>query len=149
MEIRVMNKADIPEVLEIEHLSFSTPWTEGMFASELNNPKCRYFTAVERDSILGFAGVFMVLDEGYINNIAVAPQARCRGVGSLLMSTLIEYARSIELSFLTLEVRETNNSAISLYSSLGFIEVGKRRGYYEHPKEDAVLMTYRINPEKA
>ena len=82
-----------------------------------------------------------VLDEGYINNIAVSPSYRRRGVASALMDRLIDSARGLSLAFLTLEVRCGNHAAISLYEKYGFERVGLRRGYYEKPREDALLMT--------
>lgn len=147
MEISIMDKSDIPAVLEIENASFSVPWTEGMFISELDNTRCLYITAKENGKLLGFAGMSSILDEGYVNNIAVAPSYRRRGIGRRLMSALIEYSYRLSLSFLTLEVRESNTEAISLYSGLGFVLSGKRNGYYERPKENALLMTLSIKPE--
>mgnify|MGYP000854046821 CR=1 FL=1 len=144
MEIALMSKLDIPQAVEIERVSFSVPWTRAMFISELDNPLCLYYTAREAERLLGYAGMLSILDEGYVNNIAVAPEARRRGIGALLIKTLIKTARCLSLRFLTLEVRQSNRAAISLYSGLGFKKTGIRRSYYERPREDAVLMTLYI-----
>lgn len=144
MEIVLMTRLDIPRALEIEGSSFSVPWSRAMFISELDNPHCIYYAAKKDGMLLGYAGMFSILDEGYVSNIAVAPEARRCGTGTLLMKTLINTARRLDLSFLTLEVRQSNRAAISLYSGLGFEKTGLRRGYYERPREDAVLMTLYI-----
>ncbi len=144
MEILLMSKLDIPQAIEIEKASFSVPWTRAMFISELKNPLCLYYAAKENEKLLGYAGMLSILDEGYVNNIAIAPQERLRGIGTLLMITLIKTAHCLSLTFLTLEVRQSNRAAISLYSKLGFTKSGIRRGYYERPGEDAVLMTLYI-----
>ena len=141
MDILVMRKAHIPLALKVEWQSFPVPWTENMFISELDNPNTFYCMAIEDDVLLGYAGMSWVLDEGYVNNIAVGTEAREKGIGSALLSALIYKAWDLKLSFLTLEVREHNQPAIALYSRLGFSAVGKRRGYYERPTEDAILMT--------
>ena len=141
MNITAMNLSDIGQAVMLERLCFSMPWSEAMFVSELNNPACSYFAAYDNGMLIGFTGMLAVLDEGNVLNIAVHPMYRRQGVGRALLNALIAKAGSQNLAFLTLEVRESNKAAISLYEKLGFTRVGIRRDYYERPKEDAVLMT--------
>ena len=95
---------------------------------------------------LGYAGVNTVLDEGYINNVAVAPQFRRQGVADELIAALVRFGRA-KLAFLTLEVRASNAPAIALYAKHGFREAGRRKNYYDDPKEDAILMTLEFDHE--
>ena len=91
--------------------------------------------------MLGYVGMMYVLDEGYISNVAVAPEARRRGVGRALITELLRRADEKALAFVTLEVRPSNEAAIALYSAFGFEPVGRRKNYYDKPSEDALLMT--------
>lgn len=134
---------------EIERLCFSTPWTEEMLAGELTNPHAVYAVALNHVRVLGYAGMHAVVDEGYITNVAVHPDARRQGIGNALVQTLVGYGRDTGLAFLTLEARAGNREAITLYTSCGFEEVGRRSGYYEEPKEDAVLMTLWLKERHA
>ena len=141
MELVKLTEAHIPQMVELEKICFSLPWTADMIRSELNNPSCLYLAAVDGDTLVGYIGVQTVLDEGYINNVAVRPEYRRRGLAAALISLLINEARTIGLAFMTLEVRESNAPAIALYEKLGFTTVGRRKKYYEKPREDAILMT--------
>ena len=141
MELIKLTEAHIPQMVELEKICFSMPWTADMIRSELNNPSCLYLAAVDGDTLVGYIGVQTVLDEGYINNVAVRPEYRRRGIAAALISLLAEQARAIGLAFMTLEVRESNAPAIALYEKLGFTTVGRRKNYYEKPREDAILMT--------
>ncbi|MBR6522754.1 MAG: ribosomal protein S18-alanine N-acetyltransferase [Oscillospiraceae bacterium] len=147
MELVKLTEAHIPQMVELEKTCFSLPWTADMIKSELNNPSCLYLAAVDGDTLVGYIGVQTVLDEGYINNVAVRPEYRRQGIAAALISLLVEQARAIGLAFLTLEVRENNAPAISLYEKLGFTTVGKRKNYYEKPREDAILMTIFFTKE--
>ena len=137
-----LTEALLPRVLELEKLCFSLPWSREAFLPELHDPGCRWLAVLKNGTVIGYAGMRAVLDEGYISNIAVDPEYRRQGVGQALMEALLAEGRRRELSFLTLEVRVSNSPARRLYARLGFREVGLRPGYYERPKEDAVLMTY-------
>lgn len=141
MTIREMDLTHLVRAEALEKECFSMPWSMEMFLAELNDPHCLYFAAEEGDRLIGYAGMQYVLDEGYINNIAVAADFRRRGVASALMDRLISAAKELSLAFLTLEVRRSNASAIALYEKYGFERVGLRRDYYSLPREDAVLMT--------
>ena len=147
MELVKLTEAHIPQMVELEKICFSLPWTADMIRSELNNPSCLYLAAVDGDTLVGYIGVQTVLDEGYINNVAVRPEYRRRGIAAALISLLIDEARAIGLAFMTLEVRESNAPAIALYEKLGFTTVGRRKNYYEKPREDAILMTIFFTKE--
>lgn len=126
---------------ELEKRCFSLPWSLAAVKEELKNPAGCYFGAFAGGGLIGYAGMQVILDEGYITNIAVSPEHRRGGVADRLMAELAALARKRELSFLTLEVRESNHPAIGLYKKYGFAAVGMRPGYYDQPKEDAVIMT--------
>lgn len=147
MELVKLTADHIPQMVELEKICFSLPWTADMIRSELNNPSCLYLAAVDGDTLAGYIGVQTVLDEGYINNVAVRPEYRRRGIAAALISLLIDEARAIGLAFMTLEVRESNAPAIALYEKLGFTTVGRRKNYYEKPREDAILMTIFFTKE--
>ena len=147
MELVKLTEAHIPQMVELEKICFSLPWTADMIRSELNNPSCLYLAAVDGDTLVGYIGVQTVLDEGYINNVAVRPEYRRKGIAAALISLLINEARAIGLAFMTLEVRESNAPAIALYEKLGFTTVGRRKNDYEKPREDAILMTIFFTKE--
>ncbi|NLV49073.1 MAG: ribosomal protein S18-alanine N-acetyltransferase [Clostridiales bacterium] len=136
-----MEPLHIKQAMNIENSSFSSPWTEKMFSDELKNPLSIYMGAFSGSTLLGYAGMQCVLDEGYIGNIAVDPTFRRQGIASALLNKLESEARDMCLSFITLEVRESNTGARALYESRGYEYTGRRRGYYERPSEDALLMT--------
>lgn len=137
-----MDRELIPQIAELERLSFSVPWTEEMLLEELESMTSSVIAAVDNErNVLGYASLTVVLDEGYINNIAVQRKYRRMGLGSDLLGVFIRFAQAQNLSFLTLEVRDTNLAARSLYGKFGFREVGRRKNYYDKPCEDAILMT--------
>ncbi len=142
MEITAMRVSDIPEVVKIEIASFANPWSAEMFEQEMLLG--RYFVARENNRVVGYAGYQKVLDEGHINNLAVKAEARRRGIARLLIGKIIEECQGEGIKSLTLEVREKNLAAQNLYRSLGFSIAGKRKGYYQDPVEDAILMTRRF-----
>lgn len=141
MKIEKMTSAHLDRVCEIEKMCFSHPWSRKSLESELSNETSLFFAALENNEVVGYIGMSVVLDEGYIFNVAVDENFRCRGVGSALVGELITYSKKNNFSFVTLEVRKSNENAAALYSKFGFIKVGERRDYYSNPKEDAVLMT--------
>lgn len=134
----------LPQAAALEKVCFSMPWSEELLRRALADPHQLWLGAVTGERLLGYAGMQTVLDEGYIDNIAVDPAFRRRGVASALLGRLIEIARGEGLAFLTLEVRKSNLGAIALYERFGFRRVGRRRGYYEKPREDAILMTVTL-----
>ncbi len=137
----------LPAVLELERVCFSLPWSREAFLPELRDPSCFWLAVLTEDDLAGYAGMRTVLDEGYISNIAVAPVLRRQGVGQSLVEALIREGERRQLSFLTLEVRMGNAPARRLYERMGFREVGVRPGYYEKPREDALLMTRYYHEE--
>lgn len=143
-----MGFRDISAVVAIESQSFTHPWTYWLFFQELFSPQRYYIVAEKERKIVGYAGMGWVLGEGHITTIAVEEKERCAGIGSTLLDNIISEALNVGLIFLTLEVRESNIPAQKLYKKFGFQIEGKRRGYYDSPKEDAVIMTlYLRRPE--
>lgn len=137
-----MTAAHLDEIADLERICFSVPWSRNMLAEELDNACAAFLAAVdETGRVVGYAGLMVVLDEGYITNVAVHPDFRRRGIAQKLLDVFENFAKANKLAFLTLEVRESNYGAIALYGSRGYRGVGRRKNYYEHPKEDAVIMT--------
>ena len=137
-----MNTSHIPQVEEIERACFPDPWSKKLLEDLLAEEHARTLAAVAGDgAVLGYVSLSWVLDEGYINNVAVRPDCRRMGIATALLEALRRQGAEKGLSFLTLEVRESNRGARALYAGLGFAEAGQRRGYYLHPKEDAIIMT--------
>ena len=148
MNVRIvpMTADHLDEVAELERICFSTPWSRNMLAEELDNQLSAFLVAVDdADRVVGYAGVQVILDEGYITNVAVRPECRRQGVAGKLLQVFLDFARANQLAFLTLEVRASNYDAIALYGSRGFRSVGRRKNYYEHPKEDAIIMTLEFD----
>ena len=144
MHVRIvpMNADHLDEIAESERICFSTPWSRNMLAEELDNA-CSAFLVAEDDAgkVAGYAGLQVILDEGYITNVAVRPECRRNGIAGKLLQVFLDFGQANHLAFLTLEVRASNYDAIALYGSRGFRSVGRRKNYYEHPREDAVIMT--------
>lgn len=128
-------------VAALEQSCFAHPWSRESIGQALNDPQTVVYAALENDAVIGYIGMQFVLDEGYVLNLAVDAAHRRRGVGSALLQTLVTRCKKESFAFLTLEVRESNLAARSLYGSFGFVKVGERKNYYTHPAENAVLMT--------
>ena len=129
----------------LEKKCFSAPWSRDMLEGELHNPHAHYIAAVDGETLVGYGGLHLIIDEAYITNIAVAPAFRRSGIGSRLLERMIRYSVTRGAVFLTLEVRVSNLAAQSMYEKLGFEAAGVRRGYYDNPPEDALIMTRYIN----
>lgn len=136
--IRKAVVADVPAIAALEALCFSLPRDGGAIERAVGD----FTVAVCGGELLGYGDFLAVLDEGYIGNIAVVPEARRRGIGAAILDELIRQGKEKELSFLTLEVRQSNAAAQELYLSRGFDVVGERKNVYERPRENALLMTY-------
>lgn len=134
----------IKEIARLEKECFSTPWSEQTIEDAFKTGT-RFFVAQKDNSVLGYVGISAILDEGYITNVAVFPEARQQGVASALLNSLFKFAKENSLSFISLEVRESNNAAISLYQKFGFKTEGKRKNFYSAPQEDALIMTKRFD----
>lgn len=142
IEVAPMILEDLNEVLEIEALAFSTPWSRNSFLYELlENERAFYLTAKnEYGRVMGYVGMWIVFDEGHITNLATHPQYRRQGVARKLMYELIAASKERGVRYLTLEVRRTNSEAQELYQKLGFVHMGVRRKYYLDNNEDALIM---------
>lgn len=136
-----MDRSHLAGVAELERLCFSAPWNEAMLAEELYNPTASFIVAEDPEGrVLGYAGLHVVLDEGYIDNVAVRPACRRSGIADRLLDVFCRFGQE-HLAFLTLEVRPSNQAAVALYQKHGFSEAGRRKDYYSDPKEDALLLT--------
>ena len=144
-----MNGDHLDEIERLERLCFSRPWNRRMLAEELENQCAAFLVAEAADTgaVLGYAGLLVVADEGYITNVAVFPEYRRCGIAAQILKVYLNFARANDLAFLTLEVRPTNTAAIALYQRFGFEEVGRRRNYYDLPKEDALILTRYFDKE--
>lgn len=141
-DIVPMTGDHLDQVADIEKLCFSDPWSRRMLSEHLENECAATIVAQGSDgTVLGYAGLLAVLDEGYITNVAVRPERRRRGVASALLAALDRLGEERRLAFLTLEVRASNTAARALYQKHGYAEVGCRKNYYAHPREDAIIMT--------
>ena len=145
MDCRIedVQEQQLEQIEQIEKACFSLPWTIDQLRGQLKDTQHEFIAALdERGRILGYVGMMYVLDEGYISNVAVAPEHRRLGIADALISKLMERSACLELSFVTLEVRCSNSAAMALYKKHGFIPVGRRKNYYDFPREDAILMTH-------
>ncbi|MEP7000966.1 MAG: ribosomal protein S18-alanine N-acetyltransferase [bacterium] len=141
-------------VVGIERDSFADPWSRQSFESSLELDRIRFMVAVEAgrrsetggETILGYVVALLLFDEAEIADLAVAPSARRRGIGGLLLDRAATEAASAGVRSLYLEVRESNSAARALYESRSFVAVGRRRGYYQHPPEDALLLKRDLGP---
>lgn len=139
--IRRMTLDDLDAVLAIEEATFPRPWTRDNFEKELTtNVAARYFVAEKEGRVIGFTGAWMVIDEGEITNVAIAPEERGHGYGRVMLTYVMQYLANLCAGYVTLEVRASNEVAQSLYKSLGFFKVGVRKRYYEDNGEDAFIM---------
>ena len=140
LSLRPMTSSDVPEVARIETTAFSTPWSEGTFRSLLDRSGVELWVAEWEDQLAAYAILWKVLDEGELANIAVRRDLQGRGIGSGLLSRMLEVAEDSGVRSLYLEVRESNGRAREMYARRGFHEIGVRKGYYEGPHEDARVL---------
>lgn len=141
LTITPMEPEHLAQIAALEVLCFSDPWPESILVHELQNPLSLWLCAVDGDTVAGYIGSQTVLGESDMMNIAVHPDYRRRGVGRALVLALCKALRKqMVASALTLEVRDSNVPAIALYESLGFEQIGLRKNYYQHPKEDARIL---------
>lgn len=143
MNIKIipMESHHIEGVALVESSCFTIPWSIKLFADEMRNPNSISFVAVdENDRVIGFVNAHQILDEVYLNNIAVLEEYRGYGISKKLL-VFLEIAVRKSVSFITLEVRKSNIIAISLYENLGYKIVGQRNEFYTQPTEPAILMT--------
>jgi len=140
--MRLMKQEDVPQVTAIDREAFPTLWPPANYERELKNGLAHYIVACgEGGNIIGFAGLWMLVDEAHITNIAVREKHRRQGIGEELLIGIIDLAIKLGANLITLEVRASNAEAQKLYGKYGFVRVGLRRGYYTDNREDAVLMS--------
>lgn len=144
--IRLLDKDDVNALCALEEICFTSPWSKEAFMGEFDNGVARYFGLFLGEELAGYIGVWLVLDEGHITNVAVAPQWRRQGYGEKLLKHLITFCASMGIVWMTLEVRRSNETAQRLYRKCGFFDVGYRKRYYEG-KEDALLMAKEDMPK--
>jgi len=139
-----MSPSDVPEVARIETTAFSTPWSEETFRTLLERSGVELWVAEWGDQLAAYAILWTVLDEGELANIAVRSDLRGRGIGSSLLSRMLEVAGDSGVRSLYLEIRESNSLAREMYARRGFHEIGVRKAYYEGPREDARVLKKSI-----
>lgn len=146
-----MTPADLDGVMEVEQLSFRTPWSRESFAAELMQLYTVYLVAREGDRVVAFGGMHVVWEDAHVTNVAVHPEYRGRGLGERMMHELIARAVFRGANRMTLEVRASNTTAQNLYRKLGFITLpgSVRKGYYTDTGEDAIVMWKDPLPEEA
>ena len=141
--IRRMKENDLPAVRTIEALSFSNPWSDSTFLGEIQNTPVSFPLVVVQkpsDKVIGYMIYWHIREDVQVNNIAVHPDFRGKGIGEALMRHVIDKVRKNGATFMTLEVRPSNAAAVTLYQKLGFEILGTRKNYYTNPDEDAYLM---------
>jgi len=145
--VGLMTVEDIDAIHEIETACFKTPWSKESFRHEIEENQCARYVVVREDGrAIAYAGVWFILDEGHITNIAVHPERRGMGYGEMVTKAMIQLAADSGMSVMTLEVRRSNTIAQNLYHKFGFIDVGYRKRYYEN-SEDALIMFLEHMPE--
>ncbi|MFF0829726.1 ribosomal protein S18-alanine N-acetyltransferase [Brevibacillus sp. NPDC003359] len=141
LEYRYMMMQDVGAVAELERLAFTTPWPHDAFVNELTrNPNARYVVVAHQNRIIAYCGMWIVIDEAHVTNIAVHPLYRGKKVGLALMIKMMGVAKMQGAHSMTLEVRPSNTAARNMYIKLGFKEHGRRKGYYSDNNEDAIIM---------
>ncbi len=146
--IRRSDEKDIHQMAELDKICFRAPWSEASFTADIrDNKRALYVTAADGDRVVGYAGMWVIFDEGHITNVAVHPDYRGRHLGKQIVEFLIEEAKKYGVESQTLEVRPSNAPALALYKNLGFYPAGLRKGYYSDNGEDAIIM-WRNNMER-
>ena len=140
IQVVTMAEEHISALAQLEKECFANPWSEKALAEELTNPNAVFRVALIDEEVAGYVGMLHVLDEGDICNVAVFDKFRRRGVATALIQHLVDYAVENQLSFITLEVRESNMGAQKFYETMGFETIGIRKNFYDNPKEHAILM---------
>ncbi len=135
-----LREEHLPEVLEIEKQANSAPWSERSFRNELDHQHGIFLVTIGEGRVVGYGGVWLVVDEAHVTNVAVDSSARRQGIGRKLMMELLKRAKERGMTCSTLEVRASNEAAIRLYEQLGYKITAQRKGYYPDNKEDAAVM---------
>ncbi|MCR5716236.1 MAG: ribosomal protein S18-alanine N-acetyltransferase [Lachnospiraceae bacterium] len=142
MQIRRMLLHDVPGAVQVEEACFSTPWSEKVYTETIANENALYLIAVEEETqrVIATCGFMNILGEGDISNVAVLDAYRGQGIASRMMEELLCRGKELGMTQYILEVRASNTPAIGLYEKFGFSQIGRRRLFYEHPSEDALIM---------
>lgn len=140
MILREMSYEDVDQVYSIECENFSQPWTKESILGELESDRAHYLVAEDEGKVFGYIGFWQIFDEAHVTNVAVEKTHHGKGVGSKLVEAMLSLGVGLGINSYTLEVRVGNESAIALYEKYGFREAGRRKGFYDLPKEDALIM---------
>lgn len=143
LQIDDMRKEDLEQVSTMEAACFSMPWSKKSFEENLNRSDAVYVVARDGEKVLGYCGAYVILNEADINQVAVEPLHRKKGVGGKMLAALLDKLGKAGADAVTLEVRKSNEAAIALYESMGFVTEGIRKNFYEKPVEDALIMWKR------
>lgn len=141
LKIVPMKKKHLPGVLKIEQVSFPTPWSKETYINEIrDNQLAHYYVCLLENKVVGYTGMWLIIDEAHITTIAVDPDFRGNQLGKILLAELLARAIILGADKVTLEVRPSNQVAQGLYRRMGFIPAGLRKGYYSDTQEDAIIM---------
>ena len=144
-----MQSGHLEKLAELEKICFSSQaWSYKSLEDELTNPTAHFFVAEVDEEVAGYIGMYVVCENCYVTNVAVFPQYRRQGVAKALIKMAMLTADTMETDFISLEVRPSNEPAISLYKSFGFEQNGLRKNYYKNPTEDALIMTKFFNKKE-
>lgn len=139
--IRQADEQDVDAIAGLEEICFTTPWSRNSIHQELTENKLAFYTIAELNGqVVGYAGMWFIIDEGHITNVAVLPEHRQKHIGSAMIAVMIHFAEERGIKRFTLEVRSSNEAAKALYRKFDFKEEGLRKGYYQDNGEDAVIM---------
>ena len=142
---RPMEAGDVERVVAIELASFSTAWRPETFLGLLNRPGAELWVLDDaEDGVIGYSVLWCILDQGELANIAVADGHRGRGLGALLLEEMLGVGRDRDVASIYLEVRASNEAAVSMYHRFGFVQIGVRKRYYDNPREDALVMLLHL-----
>ena len=147
VNVRKMTVDDVDGVFEVEKSCFEDYWSKNAFLDELKNPHARYLVAETEGKIVGYIGIWLIIDEGHITNVAVHKDFRGRKIGNELMKEMTELCKENYIKAMTLEVRKSNDVAQNLYKKYGFKMAGIRKEYYSDNKEDAIIMWNQLKEE--
>ncbi len=140
MNIRAMQEQDLEQVCAIECDNFSMPWSRQSFLDSIHNSDHIYLVAEQQQQIVGYCGIWGIVGEGQITNVSVKKAFQRQGIAKALLGACLEKGKKMGLISYTLEVRESNSSAIALYETFGFEQAGIRKNFYDKPKENAIIM---------
>ncbi|MGJ9385849.1 ribosomal protein S18-alanine N-acetyltransferase [Salipaludibacillus sp. CF4.18] len=146
VQVRLMELGDLKQVMELEEECFSTPWTYDAYFNELTKNQFAYYIVAEtEDKVVGYCGLWVIVDEAHITNIAVSPSLRRQGVGEYILRGSMEMAKTLGAEKISLEVRVSNDPAQKLYRKFGFQDGGIRKNYYTDNQENALVMWAVLN----